>query len=627
MRASHWLGSAFWLGASCAGGGEIPGANPTYTESRAECTHRDPERMALWGDLHVHAGYSFDARNYGSMGTPEEVLAFARGRGPVVLPPLDADGQPTREVRLDRPLDFVALTEHGDFLGEVAHCTTPGSVGYDSPACAAFQGGDPDAAFDFGVRLADTGPGRDPRICGGDGEGCRAAATERWQQIQAATEAAYDRTAECSFTPFVGYEYSSTPSISNLHRNIFFRNAEVPALPISAFDAPLPEQLWRQVRAACDDAGTGCESLIIPHNSNLASGRMFTLEPGSDGASAETLAMRAAMEPLVELHQHKGQSECRIGVGTDDPACAFEQLRPPEDPVCRDGELGTGGMRNWGCTHPLDWIRNVLLYGLEQERSSGFNPYRLGFIGSTDTHNGVAGLSDPATYAGHVGVVDDSPEERLGPGNITHDGFIDNAGGLVGVWAVENSRDAIWEALRRRETWATSGPRIEVRMFAGEDLPLDLCDREDGVGLALRTGVPMGGVVAAERRLRLWVQARADEGPLGLAKLQIVKGWVDAAGQTHERVFDVTTGAPGELDTSTCAASGGSEQLCVVWEDPTFQPDQRAFWYARALEIQTCRWSTRECMAFDAAALPERCGDGWVEGLVQQRAWGSPVWN
>lgn len=610
-----------------------PGAEPTYTEERAPCSDRDPLRKPLFGDLHVHAGYSFDARNYGSMGTPDEVLAFARGVGAIRLPPLDEAGAPTLEVRLDRPLDFVALTEHGDFLGEVAHCTTPGSLGYDTEACAAFQGGDPGAAFDFGVRLAADGPTRDPRLCGEDGFACADAARARWQQIQSSTEAAYDRTDTCGFTPFVGYEYSSTPAISNLHRNIFFRNARVPDLPVSVFEAPLPEDLWAGLRASCEALGEGCESLVIPHNSNLSNGRMFLTPEGDDHAAwVDGLKARAAEEPLVELHQHKGQSECRIGLGTDDPDCAFEQVRPPGDPICGDDEPGTGGMRNWGCTHPLDWVRNVLLKGLALQQEVGVNPFRLGFIGSTDTHNGIAGRTVAQGFVGHVGTVDDTPEERLGDGNITHDAFIDNPGGLVGVWSVENSRDAIWEALHRRETWATSGPRIAVRMFAGEDLPDDLCGRADGVQVAYQKGVPMGGEVSARRRMRVWVQATADAGTadapgVGLGTLQIVKGWVDADGVTHEAVFDVATGAEGAVDSTTCAASGGSDSLCAMWEDPAFNPDEPAFWYARVLEVQTCRWSTRECNTFDAANRPPRCGEGWVEGLVRQRAWGSPIWS
>ncbi|HMV65836.1 MAG TPA: DUF3604 domain-containing protein [Myxococcota bacterium] len=622
-----WL---MWLGAGCTPA-SIPGAEPVYTEERSPCAGRTATRVALYGDLHVHAGYSFDARNYGTTATPDQVLAFARGAGPIRLPPFDEAGAPTREVWIDRPLDFVSATEHGDFLGEVAHCTTPGSPGYDSSICDAYQGGDPDAAFDFGVMLAAREPKRDVGLCGPDGTGCREAARGRWATMQAEAHAAYDTSSACTFTTFVGYEYTNSRDVSNLHRNVVFRGTTVPDLPVTTFEAPEPALLWEQLDAQCNSAGTGCEAIVLPHNSNLSNGRLFY--PLTEGTTAEQrrqYELRARMEPIVEIHQHKGQSECRNGFGApDDPDCAFEQVRPPEDDVCHADELGTGGMRNWGCTHALDYARDVLLLGLQEGRRTGVNPYQLGFIGSTDTHSGLAGNVGTVGYPGHVGIVDDTPEERLGAGNITHDAFIDNPGGLAGVWAVENGRDAIWEGLQRRETFATSGPRIPVRLFAGWDLPEDLCDREDGLDLAYRRGVPMGGVLGDGRgELRLWLVADADPGTerqpgVGLGRLQLIKGWMDDAGATHEQVVVEVDGADGSLDLDTCAASGGSDHLCAVWTDP--DPGRAAFWYVRALEVPTCRWSRRECNTFAPEARPSRCSGTWVQDAVEQRAWSSPV--
>jgi hypothetical protein len=612
--------------------GAIPGAEPTYTEERAPCGDRIATRRPLYGDLHVHAAFSFDARNYGSVATPDQVLAFARGAGPMRLPPYDEAGNPTREVWIDRPLDFVSATEHGDFLGEVAHCTTPGSPGHDAPLCDAYKGGDPDAAFDFGVMLAAPTPTREPALCG-DGTGCQAAARDRWGTMQTEAHAAYDTSEQCTFTTFVGYEYTNSRFVSNLHRNVIFRGTTVTDLPVTTFEAPEPALLWEQLDAQCNSAGAGCEAMVLPHNSNLSNGRLFYPQrEGSPKEQRRLYELRARMEPLVELHQHKGQSECRNGFGdADDPDCAFEQVRPPEDEVCSPTELGTGGMRNWGCTHALDYVRNVLELGLEEERRIGVNPYRFGFIGSTDTHSGLAGHVNTVGYPGHVGVVDDTPEERLGSGNITHDAFIDNPGGLAGVWAVENSRDAIWEGLRRRETFATSGPRIPVRLFAGWDLPEDLCEREDALEIAYRRGVPMGGELRPDRgELRLWLVAEADPGTalqpgVGLGRLQLVKGWIDAAGATHEAVVTELSGEAGALDLQTCAASGGSDRLCAVWTDPDFEPDQAAFWYVRALEVPTCRWSRRECNAIPEASRPPRCAGTWVQDAVEQRSWGSPV--
>lgn len=624
---------ALLLLSACA---PIDGAVPTYTYDREACADRVDTRNAYFGDLHVHGAFSFDAANYGSAATPGDVFAFAKGAS-LGLSPLDEAGAPTRTVQLDRPLDFAAATEHGDFLGEVVHCTTPGSPGYDAELCEAYQGGDPDAAFDFGLMLASEEPTRDEDLCGADGTGCAEAAAERWAAIVAAAEAADDRTSACTFAAFAGYEYTNTAGVSNLHRNAIFRNANVPTVPVTTFEATTPSQLWEDLAAGCLDAGSGCDALLIPHNPNLSNGWMFFPDTsGSESEQAERATLRARLEPLVEIFQHKGDSECRNGYGDpDDPDCAFEKIRPEGDEVCPDDAPGAGGMRNWGCTHRLDYVRNVLKEGLSEERRLGVNPYRLGFVASTDTHNGTAGLVTSVDFPGHVGVVDDTPEERLGDGNATHDAFIDNPGGLAGVWAVERSRDAIFEAMRRGETFATSGPRIEVRLFGGFDLPTDLCTRDDALEVAYRQGAPMGGTVPApgllSGPLRLYLQARADIGVpaspgVGLERIQVVKGWLDASGVAHERVFEVAKGdTPGTLD-DTCAAGGGEDAMCLVWEDPDFDAAAPAFWYARVIEVPTCRWSTWECLDYPAEERPERCDSGEVPSAVQQRAWSSPVW-
>jgi hypothetical protein len=414
--------------------------------------------------------------------------------------------------------------------------------------------------------------------------------------------------------------------VSNLHRNVVFRNADVPGLPISHFEAPTPGALWDAIDAACD--GAACDALLVPHNGNLSNGRLYD-PAGQDGA---TLAQRGRLEPVVELFQHKGNGECRNGFGApDDPFCDFEQQRPPGDEVCGDTP-GSGGMRLWGCTHRLEFAREVLKEGLRLGARTGVNPYRLGFLAATDTHNGTAGLVRSADYPGHVGIVDAAVEDRLGEGNLTHDAFLDNPGGLAGVWAVENSRDAIFEAIRRREVYATSGPRIAVRLFGG-DLPPDLCGRDDGVAVADRAGVPMGGVLRdGTRRARFWVEAVADAGSelqpgVGLARVQIVKGWLDGE-RLREQVIDVIEADDaGDLDAPSCVAAGGATSLCAVWEDPDFDPSVPAFWYARVLEVPTCRWSTPLCATFAPADRPPLCDATWLAPVVQQRAWSSPIWN
>jgi hypothetical protein len=339
------------------------------------------------------------------------------------------------------------------------------------------------------------------------------------------------------------------------------------------------------------------------------------------------------MEPVAEVFQHKGDSECRNGFPgiEDDPACVFEKLRYPEDVVCRDEMPGAGGMRLTGCVHRLDFVRNALLTGMAEGLRMGVNPYTLGFIGSTDTHNGTPGHVASAGFPGHVGIVDGHPEGRLGQGNATHDGIINNPGGLAGVWALENSRDAIFEAIRRRETFATSGPRMTPRLFGGWGFGEGLCDDPERIRRGYAEGVPMGAQLGSptSEAPRFLVETERDSERMGLQRLQIVKGWVGDDGQLQYRVYDVAgdaqTGA--DYDPTGCGAqTAGFDHLCSVWVDPEFEPQRPAFYYARTLAVPVCRWSALECARLPAADQPEGCRDNEIPKTVQHRAWASPIW-
>ena len=635
-----------------------PGAIVTYTEDRAPCAEQHPYRRPYFGDLHAHTRLSFDARAYDVLATPAEALDFARG-APLAIAPLDADGHGTRTVRLARPLDFAALTDHGELLGETWLCTTPGAVGHDSQPCRDFRDPDKNGAFQMGMLFAAADPARMEEICGADGAACLAAAEDRWHELVAAAEAATDATPACTFAAFPAYEYTDTRDVSNLHRNVLFRNSDVPAQPVTLFEAPEPVELWEALDEACLQAAGACDVLVLPHNSNLSNGQMFhfgaALAAGAEEAG-RLAELRARLEPLVEIFQHKGDSECRStlsGLGGDpDPLCEFEKLRRDPDDDCGE-EPGVGGMRLWGCSHRLDFARNVLKEGLRLEAQLGTNPYALGFIASTDTHNATPGLVSSRSFPGHIGRVDATAVERLGAGNATHDGIINNPGGLTGVWAVERSRDAIWEALRRRETFATSGPRITVRLFAAGELPADVCDdAEELVRLGYERGVPMGGRLWADELPAggptLVVDALADAGDeldvgAPLERLQIIKGWIEpgpvasdgspgsgGSPVVREQVFDLavheTAGAAG-VDPATCEPTGeGWHARCVRWTDPTWDGARPAFYYARVLQAPTCRWSTWQCAELPLAERPEGCSDGTVPLAVQHRAWTSPIW-
>ena len=629
--------SVLVLGASCEKLAPLPAR---YSEAREPCAERDPLRKAYFGDLHVHTAFSFDAWTYDVRTSPADAYRFARGE-PIRLPPLDEAGLGTTEVRLDRPLDFAAVTDHAEYLGETSLCSNPDSPVYDETACVLYR---PPVSSFLDFYIGADPPAR-PDFCG-DGALCKSAAGPVWQITQDAAEDAYDRTAACRFTTFVGYEYSLSPAATNLHRNVLFRNANVTPTPITFFEAETPKALWEMLNAQCKLQGQGCDVLAIPHNSNLSNGRMFKVEyprAKTEEEERRQATLRAEMEPLVEIYQHKGDSECINGLasvpGAPDELCDLEkqQVAPPKD--CGVDGTSWGGNAGLGCTSWRDYVRGALETGLAEGERIGVNPYKLGFIGSTDTHNGTPGAVDEASYQGHLGLADQSPEAALAGDALAGQPLLSNPGGLAGVWAEENSRDALFDALRRKETFATTGPRIVVRLFAGWDYPADMCERPDMVARGYRAGVPMGGDLSDRPHgasapvivLSALADAGTKERPGNLLqRAQIVKLWLGPDGAPREQVVDVAGDADNGavVDTATCQTSGpGATSLCAVWSDPDFDPESPAVYYARVVENPSCRWSTHLCNRLSPekrAAL--KCGSLPVSKTVQERAWTSPVW-
>lgn len=585
-------------------------ASVTYTEARASCTDRNPYRNAYFGDLHVHTSYSYDAYTFGVRNDPAAAYRFAKGEAI----PLAEGGM----AQLSRPLDFAAVTDHSEFLGEVELCTVAGTFAYNTTFCRTYRSGIVGFAV-MGADLLEESPTRSPGACGRDGSRCPPAARTVWQRIQSAAEEAYDRSSECSFTTFVAYEWSASANRSMRHRNVIFRNANVPELPISYYEALHPLDLWNALGTTCLHAGTGCDVLAIPHNPNWSSGHQFDVEAGSDMDEQRARAtLESAMEPLLEVIQHKGASECN-GIFSNDESCAFEIIP-------RDACGGTGEEAGEGdCYAKIDFLRGILLEGMKEETTLGVNRLKLGVIGSTDTHNGTPGNTEEATFQGHVGSQDESATLRL------TDAIVSGPGGLAGVWAVENSRDAIFEALRRRETFATSGTRIRVRLFGGWSYEDDLCNDPQELETAYQDGVPMGSDLSSRPTThsapKFLVSAMQDETPL--AAVQIVKGWLDTLGVSHEQVFTVAgdASAPSaSVDLNTCETTGdGLSMPCSVWTDPDFDPSVPAFYYARVLENPTCRWSTRDCNSI-SEPRPANCDNPDVPKTIQERAWSSPIW-
>ncbi len=487
---------------------------------RVPCAHRDANKMALFGDLHVHTTLSSDARNYDVDVRPDGAYRYAFGE-PVLLPPRAEEGRGgTRPVRIDRPLDFAAVTDHAEFLGETVLCDDPVSPSYYTGQCEAIRDAKTPRDSPLGFKIMFPFPARETEICGDDLSRCLDGILDGWGETRQAAADWNDETAACERTTFVAYEYSSFRMGSNLHRNVIFRNERVPKRPISYMDVQREWELWSLLDGLCNDSDTGCDALAIPHNSNISNGRMFKIDyPGASSIEeqAARARLRIEIEPIVEIMQHKGDSECRQGVpgvvGGDDGLCDFEKFENTafatilgeEDGASAVGECYDGPMQDWvphlgpSCLSRRSYVRYALADGLAEEARIGVNPFKFGLMASTDTHNALAGGVQERTFPGHLGMADAAPETRLrsGEGGTMGDSS-NNPGGLIGVWAEENSRDAIFDAMQRKEVFGTSGPRIQPRFYAAGIYRMT-CARADPLATALAVGVPMGADLPAKR--------------------------------------------------------------------------------------------------------------------------------
>ena len=624
-------------------------AAPTALLPRAPCDQRTPERRALFGDLHLHTALSMDAYALGTRTSPDDAYAFARGH-PIPIYG-GAGGEVGKTIQIDRPLDFAAVTDHAEWMAEVALCTDPDSASYSSTGCAIFRGEEDSllaqilGAKGFRARIAgliEIGGRRDD-VCGADQSLCRGELATVWGNVQAAAERWYDRSARCAFTTFNAWEYSRSPQSTKIHRNIILRNEITPELPISALETPSEIDMRRQLLEQCNDSGSGCDAIAIPHNPNLSNGQLFRAEyAGLPLASQQAeAAIRARLEPVVEMMQIKGESECRNGmfgvIGGEDELCDFEKIRDfgqPELSDCGAGQ-GKGAQAGKGCTSRNDYVRYALVDGLREKKRLGVNPYQFGFIGSTDAHTSAPGAVSEYEKPYKYGA---TAKQSLTVNGRPRAVAFQNPGGIAGVWAEENTRDAIFDALKRRETFATSGPRITPRFFAGWEIPESLCRSEQLAQDAYALGVPMGGVLPArttnQQSPRFLVAAHADPGTADtpghpLQRLQIIKGWVGRGGQFHQQVIDVAGNADNgaSVDPMTCETTGtGFASLCGVWTDPSFDASQDAVYYARAVENPSCRWSTRQCLLLPENERPDGCSNPRIPRTIQERAWTAPIW-
>ena len=604
---------------------------------------RAPDRLAFFGDLHVHTAYSFDAYAMGALASPYDAYRFAIGEA--IRHPAGFD------LQLEQPLDFYAVTDHAMFLGvAVAGGDTTTEFSRNEAARPLNDLNAPDNMGFFSLLdrirvFADFIPSVVTAINDGDLDRNDVLDITRsaWQDTIDAADRFNDPGR---FTTFVGYEFTSWSSdFGNLHRNIIFKGSDqLPAVPFSRLHSENPEDLWEWMDNLRE---RGVESLAIPHNSNGSNGQMFKLvDWAGDPIDDEYARRRSRTEPLVEITQIKGTSETHPLLSTTDEWADFEIMPYRVATMLPSEPAGS-------------YVRDALRRGLGLERQGVSNPYDFGFIGSSDTHTG-ASENDESNFASKLGVLSATADLRgsvpfspllgatlraFAPDAVvqvsgrTYAGSASStygASGLAGVWAEENTREAIYEAFRRKETFATSGPRIRLRFFAGYDFEDAMLEAPGVVARAYAQGVPMGSNLMARSgstpQFLLWAVADAVGAPL--QRLQVVKGWIDLKGETFETVYDVacsggaavdhkTLRCPdnhARVDISNCSISGsGASQLQTLWRDPDFDPAERAFYYARVLENPTCRWSTWDALR---AGVPPRTD---LPSTLQERAWSSPI--
>jgi hypothetical protein len=585
-----------------------------------------------WGDTHLHTGLSLDAGVFGARLGPVEAHRFARGEELI-----SSTGIP---VRLSRPLDWLVVADHSDQMGFALDliegkqhllAEEKGREWYDM-----MQSGEGVAAAMDIIGLFSTG--RFPEGVARYYLPGAAPYRATWERVVKAAEQ-YNEPGR--YTAFIGYEWTSLVEANNLHRVVIYRDGGDRALQAEPYTtyppqgSPNPRDLWKWMTVY--EEKTGGDLLALAHNGNLANGIMFPDEAQYDGTALdqEYVEQRIKWEPMYEVTQIKGDGEAHPFLSPNDEFADYETWDfgnfNPETP--KKNEMLAG-----------EYAREALKRGLQLERRLGTNPYKFGMVGSTDSHTGLATAQEDNFFGKHSGA-EPSPERMNHPfmarknGDVVMAGWGLVASGLAGVWAEENTREALFDAMKRKEVYATTGSRTMVRFFAGWDFTDEDIASRNPAFLGYRKGVPMGGDLkprTGNQAPSFMVYALRD--PIGgnLDRIQIIKGWMDSSGETHERVYDVavsdgrTIGADGrcrtpvgntvDAETANFTNTIGASELATVWTDPDFDPTQKAFYYARVIEIPTPRWSTIEAFRF-GIPIPEG-----APVSTQERAYTSPIW-
>jgi hypothetical protein len=579
-------------------------AGPAFAQS-------NPQREAFFGQTHSHTSWSLDAYIIGNHVTgPEEAYKFSMGQ-PIKHPA-------GFEVKLKRPLDFHGVTDHSEYVGMIRLANDPSSPVSKLPIAQRLQVRSPADVMPIFKWLAGSIAKNEPIKELLD----PAVAGTVWKQNIAIADKYYQPG---KFTTFVAYEWTSQPNSRNMHRNVFFKDSKkVPAVPFSAIDSLYPNDLWDWMDA---QRKTGIELLAISHNANLSDGIMFPVEEDYKGRAIDAAwaQQRMTNEPLTEIKQIKGTSETHPALSPNDEFANYEIMS------------FLIGVDNSASKLYGSYIREAYQNGLAMQQARGYNPYKMGVVGASDSHNTVVAYTH-SNFFGQHGGLDAAPKERLADKVEAGMSVIKTGtSGLGGVWAEQNTREAIFSAMQRRETFATSGVRIKARLFGGWEFGPDLLKQKDWAKTGYAKGVPMGGDLPAPTgkapTFIVWAVKDPDDG--NLDRIQIVKGWT-RSGQIFERVHDVAWSGNRKRDPATgkVAAVGstvdvknasytntiGATELKAVWTDAEFDPSLDAFYYIRVLQIPTPRWSTYDAKQLGVTPPSD------VPATVQERAWSSPIW-
>ncbi|GAA6157567.1 DUF3604 domain-containing protein [Pyruvatibacter sp. HU-CL02332] len=614
---------------------EVAAAEPIApeAESATPVAAASADTMAtdvFWGDTHLHTSDSADAFAFGARLGPEAALKFASGE--------KVTSTTGTEAQLSRPLDFLVIADHAEGLGVTREIYNGNPALMTDERLARWskmlQAGGKESAQATLELIDGHTKGTNPEVLG-DPKVMGPILKNLWQARGDLIEQ-YNEPG--TFSAFVGYEYTSVPKGDNMHRVVVYRDGpEITnnVFPFSSTVSEDPADLWTVLEQY--EANTGGQVLAIPHNSNLSNGRMFALVDFEGAAiDAEYATRRARWEPIVEVTQIKGDSESHPFLSPNDEFASYG------DAGWEDGNLNIVGNKTPEMLSG-DYVREALKRGLSIEKDTGVNPFKFGMIGSTDSHTALATADSDNFFGKHTGVEPGKRRANKTDGGGSSDGIRRLgwqylASGYAAVWAKENTREALFDAMMRKEVYASTGPRIKLRFFGGCDFVAEDAEASDFATRGYAKGVPMGGDVAAcadGAAPSFLVHSVMDPDGANLDRVQIIKGWVDANGETQEQVHDVVWSddrvrdADGKIPDvgNTVDLSGpswtntiGAAQLATVWTDPDFDPTQRAFYYVRTIEIPTPRWTAYDVVRY-GTELPEG-----AELINQERAYSSPIW-